>query len=128
MTVCWSAAEERVLVQQIVDIAASVQTLAKRSRERRITLGCSAGEPPDDRHRRLLRARRQGPRRCRAADERDELAPSYHSITSSARANTESGTLIPSVFAVLRLMTSSNLVDCITGRSAGLIPFRIRPA
>src|SRR5262249_3184088 len=76
---------------------------------------------------RLLRARRKWPRRG-ASEQRDELAPSYHSITSSARASTESGTLIPSVFAVLRLMTSSNLVDCITGRSAGLIPFRIRPA
>jgi hypothetical protein len=32
---------------------------------------------------RLLRARRERPRRRRAAEERDELAPS-HSITSSA--------------------------------------------
>src|SRR5262245_60809369 len=37
----------------------------------------------DHRHRRLLRARRERPRGCRAAKKRDELAPS-HSITSSA--------------------------------------------
>ena len=33
--------------------------------------------------------------------------------------------LRPSAFAVLRLMTSSNLVGCWTGRSAGLAPFNI---
>ena len=31
----------------------------------------------------------------------------------------------PSAWAVLRLMTSSNVVGCSTGRSAGLVPFRI---
>src|SRR5262249_54315836 len=36
-------------------------------------------------HRRLLRARRERPRRRRAAEQRDELA-TFHSITSSARA------------------------------------------
>jgi hypothetical protein len=35
-----------------------------------------------------------------------------HSITSSARASSEGGTVSPSAFAVLRLMTSSNLVLC----------------
>ena len=35
-----------------------------------------------------------------------------HSITSSARASNEGGTVRPSDFAVLRLMTSSNLVLC----------------
>src|SRR5262249_18759731 len=73
---------------------------------------------------RLLRARRERPRRCYAAEQRDELA-SPHSITSSARASSVGGTSIPSVFAVLRLITSSNLVGCSTGRSAGLAPFRI---
>src|SRR5437899_10820330 len=33
----------------------------------------------------------------------------------------------PSVLVVLRLTTSSNLVGCCTGRSAGLAPLRIRP-
>src|SRR5262249_36765327 len=48
-----------------------------------------------------------------------------HSITPSARASSVGGTSMPSVFAVLRLITSSNLVGCSTGRSAGLAPFRI---
>jgi len=41
---------------------------------------------PDHRHR-LLRPRRERPRRRRAAEERDELAAPHHSITSSARAS-----------------------------------------
>jgi hypothetical protein len=40
-------------------------------------------EEPDRRHRRLLRACRERPRR-RAAEQRDELA-AFHSITSSAK-------------------------------------------
>src|SRR6516225_10652164 len=52
---------------------------------------------------------------------------SHHSITSSARPSSESGKLMPSVFAVLTLMTSSTFVDWITGRSAGFSPLRIRP-
>src|SRR5450759_2069024 len=47
------------------------------------------------------------------------------SITSSARASSVGGILIPSALAVLRLMTSSNLVGCSTGKSAGLAPFNI---
>jgi putative tryptophan/tyrosine transport system substrate-binding protein len=39
-------------------------------------------------------------------------AKSRYSITSSARANGVGGTSIPSAFAVLRLITNSNLVDC----------------
>src|SRR5262249_40579087 len=45
-----------------------------------------------------LRARHERPR-CRAADKRDELAPS-HSITSSARARSVGGTVSPSMRAV----------------------------
>ena len=51
-----------------------------------------------------------------------------YSITSSARADSGGGTSMPSVFAVLRLITNSNLVTCTTGRSAGLSPLRTRPA
>jgi hypothetical protein len=47
-----------------------------------------------------------------------------YSITSSARADRFGGTSIPSVLAVLRLITSSNFVDCITGRSPGFAPLR----
>src|SRR5262249_43305846 len=75
-------------------------------------------------HHRLLRARRERPRR-RAADERDEFAPP-HSITSSAMASTPGGMVTPSASAVCRLMTSSNLVACRIGRSAGFSPLRIR--
>src|SRR6266511_4915300 len=49
-----------------------------------------------------------------------------YSITSSARASRLSGTVRPSALAVLRLMTSSNLVGACTGRSAGFSPLRIR--
>src|SRR5262249_12370200 len=55
----------------------------------------------------LLPARRKRPRCRRAAEQRDELAPFHHSITSSARASRLSGTVRPSAFAVLRLITSS---------------------
>src|SRR5262249_7065565 len=74
----------------------------------------------------LLRAHRQRPHRCRAK-QRDELA-AVHSITSSAIASTPGGIVRPRTFAVLRLITNSNLADWITGRSAGFSPFKIRPA
>jgi len=48
-----------------------------------------------------------------------------YSITSSARESRLSEILTPSALAVLRLITSSNLVDCNTGSSAGLAPLRI---
>src|SRR5262249_18594732 len=74
----------------------------------------------------LLRARRE--RRCGsyAADKRYELPPS-HSITSSAMENTPAGMVTPSACAVVTLITNSNLVDCNTGRSAGLAPLRMLP-
>jgi hypothetical protein len=50
-----------------------------------------------------------------------------YSITSSAAAWSASGTVRPSALAVLRLMTSWNLVGCWTGRSPGLSPLRMRP-
>ena len=48
-----------------------------------------------------------------------------HRISSSARSSTDCGIVRPRAFAVLRLITSSNLVGCSTGRSAGLAPSRI---
>jgi hypothetical protein len=48
-----------------------------------------------------------------------------YSITSSARASSVGGSVRPSALAVLRLTTSSNLVGCSIGRSAGFIPFRV---
>jgi hypothetical protein len=50
-----------------------------------------------------------------------------HSTTSSARASNVAGISRSSVLAVLRLITSSNLVGCTTGRSAGRSPLRMRP-
>src|SRR5262249_61377432 len=82
-------------------------------------LNADKSEP---RHLRLLRARRQRPHHRRAAEQRDERAPLHHSITSSARASRLSGTVRPSALAALRLITSSYLVGCCTGRSAGLAP------
>src|SRR5262245_32300531 len=73
----------------------------------------------------LLRARRERPR-GRAAEKRDERA-ALHSITSSTRPIIGSGTVRPSALAVFMLMTSSTLVACWTGSSAGFSPLRIRP-
>src|SRR5262249_6516782 len=76
----------------------------------------------------LLRARRERPRRRRAAEQRDELASLHYSITSSARASSVGGTSRPSTCAVCRLMTSSNLVGRATGSSPGFSPLRTLPA
>ena len=48
-----------------------------------------------------------------------------YSITWSASNCIEDGTLRPNALAVFILMTSSNLVGCSTGRSAGFAPFSI---
>jgi hypothetical protein len=52
----------------------------------------------------LLRACRERPSR-RAAEERDEITPSNHSITSVASASTPGGTSMRSARAVCKLMT-----------------------
>ncbi len=65
---------------------------------------------------RRLRPRHERPRDRRAAEQRDELTP-LHSITSSARTSRPGGTVKPSAFAVLILITNSNLVGCWTGKS-----------
>src|SRR5215470_13588097 len=46
-------------------------------------------------------------------------------MISSARANSDGGIVRPSAFAVFMLITSSNFVGCSTGKSAGLVPFKI---
>ena len=48
-----------------------------------------------------------------------------HSITSLACASKLAGTEIPSNLAVYKLMTSSNFVACMTGKSDGLSPLRM---
>ena len=76
------------------------------------------------RHSRGLRTDLSAPR---AHDPFDVLPHGYR-ITSSARRSSDCGIVRPSAFAVLRLMTSSNIVGRTTGKSAGLSPLRIRPA
>src|SRR5438874_10266888 len=48
-----------------------------------------------------------------------------YSITSSARASRVDGMSMPFALAVLRFTTSSNLVGCSTGKSAGFAPLKI---
>jgi hypothetical protein len=50
-----------------------------------------------------------------------------YSITSSASASSLSGTVRPSILAVWWLITSSIFDTCITGKSAGRAPLRMRP-
>src|SRR5262249_27353758 len=83
----------------------------------------SGRKEPDHRHRGLLRASRERPRGCHP-EKRYEFPPP-HSITSSARASSEGRRSRPKVLAVLRLITSSNLVGCSTGKSDGLAPLKI---
>src|SRR5262249_19014618 len=72
----------------------------------------------------LLRARRERPYHCHAAEQRDELASLHHSITSSARKRIEGGIVSSRDFAAPRFSANSNFVGCSTGRSAGLTPLR----
>src|SRR5262249_3020759 len=107
-------------------IARFLQALPKSGKRIGEHLGRLGVEKADRRYR-LLRVRRVRPRRPSAAEKRDGVAPS-HSITSSARASKVGGTSRPRIRAVWALMISSNLLDCTTGRSAGLAPLRMRPA
>src|SRR5262249_5479994 len=71
---------------------------------------CAVAQEPDNWSlRRLLRSRRERPRRHRATEQRGELAP-FHSMISSARVRRLSEILRPSAVAVFELITSSNLV------------------
>ena len=83
----------------------------------------SASVEPNDRHCRLVRAESARHRQC-AAYEKHQLAP-LHSMTSSAPASKDRGTVSPSVFAVFRFMTNSSFVGCSTGKSPGFAPLNI---
>src|SRR5262249_30290933 len=106
------------------NVASLAQTPPEASQPGDIGFRRAEVQIPDHRHQ-LLRARRERPRGGRAAEQRDEVAP-LHSITSSALASNVGGASRPSVFAVLRLMTSSYFVGACTGRSAGFSPLRMR--
>src|SRR5262249_50042868 len=101
------------------------QTLAERDHKLRRIQKRRVADKPDHWHCRLLRPRPQRPCR-RTAEQRDEIAPPDHSITSSARASSVSGTVRPNAFAVLRLITRSYLVGDCTGSSPGFSPLRMR--
>ena len=74
---------------------------------------------------RLLRL--GGERRGERTGQRghQKAAAVHYSMTLSARASSDGGIVRPRALAVLRLMTSSYLDACSTGRSAGLAPLRI---
>src|SRR5882672_10368862 len=99
-----------------LDIAELGHGLAKQRPGR---LGVAGHQEADSRHRLRLRWQRG------SRGQRHEMTPSHHSMTSSAVASNSGGIVSPSGFAVRRLITSSNLVDCATGRSAGLAPLRM---
>jgi hypothetical protein len=80
-----------------------------------------SGQSPRIHDRRLLQQNLPEADSCTAARERP------YSMISSAAADMPSGTLRPSAFAVFKLITNSNLLDCMTGRSAGFSPLRILP-
>ena len=88
----------------------------------------TAAEQSDHWKRTLLRARSERPRRSRAAEQRDELAPGAHSITSSARCCSCVDTSRPSALAVFILITNSNLTGAWTGSSFGFAPLKMRSA
>src|SRR5262249_4790754 len=112
-----------------LDQSSFVEALADGGNEIGCPVGGALREVSDDGRRwHLLRPSRERPRDSRATEERDELAPPDHSITSSARASRVGGTSRRSILAVGWLMTSSNLLACTTGRSAGFSPLRMRPA
>jgi hypothetical protein len=71
------------------------------------------------------RGRHPKPVTTTALSMRSKQRRGTHSISPSACAMRRRGTVSPSALAVLRLITSSNLVGCSTGRSPGLAPFRI---
>src|SRR5262245_41450376 len=83
-----------------------LQALCK-SRQTRVSfrvVPCKRSEHADAPHAlALLRARRERPCPCCAAEQHDKFPP-VHSITSSARASNVVGTSRPSALAVLRLI------------------------
>ena len=81
-----------------LDVADLIEALPKCSSNRCSLTGRPEVEEPDHRHRRLLRPRRERPRRRRAAEQRDELAASdesCHLIPPAGRARKDSTLIGP---------------------------------
>ena len=88
------------------DVAAFHEAFAERGRTARGGIERPAIDKSNDRHRRLLCARRERPHGRRAGDKSYKVA-TPHSITSLARSRNDSGIVRPSALAVFRLMTNS---------------------
>src|SRR6516165_6331963 len=116
------------------EVDADVATLAPTETLQTLPEGCNTGlcrrivggrvqERADAPHAfTFLRVRRHRARYRRTAEQRDELAARFHSITSSARPSSNAGTARPIAFVVPTLITSSNFVGNSAGSSAGLAP------
>src|SRR5262245_17956967 len=129
--ICPAKVDRDVLAFDVPDV---LQSLAERGHTVRIVPRRPRVEKADHWQRRLLRARRERPR-GRAGEQQEKVTALYgahsrtelgcaplHSITLSARRTSPAGISCPIALAVLRLMTSSNLVGCSMGRSTGLPP------
>jgi hypothetical protein len=106
-----------------LDIAELAQPLPQSGEYPRVGPLCRRQDADADELFWLLRA--ADPRRDCGGSERDQYVAAAHSMTSSARARMDCGTVSPSAFAVLRLTTNSNLVGSWTGKSRGFSPRRI---
>jgi hypothetical protein len=93
-----------------------IRRTAQRGRREHSAPAMGGGRPA-----RLSSARRAR----RAVRTGQEATSGCYSMTSSAIIRKSRPTVRPSAFAAFRLMTSSNLVGCWTGKSAGLAPLRI---
>src|SRR5262249_48013623 len=106
-----------------LDITKVAKSVAKGFEQARLKV---LGKHTNPMHRRcLLRYTGLWPQHRHRGNKFDDL-PSPHSITSSARASSDWGTVRSSALAVFRLMTSSYFVGACTGRSAAFPPLRMR--
>ncbi len=102
------------------------RTVRHRFTRRRQVAGAAAQAAQQGQRARRVRRRIGRGRGGRGVS--DEMRRGHrHSITSSATLTRPSGMARPIALAALRLITNSNLVACMTGRSAGFSPLRIRP-
>jgi hypothetical protein len=110
-------------LREIHRVAAALQAspISATGQSRRLRGIVNVRSAPDNRH---FGCRRTSPIWATRRPIQRSKAHLY-SITSSAIASSDGGMSMPSAFAVFRLMVSSNLVGCSTGRSAGTAPFNI---